>query len=179
MSARLFPWLAPALLVALWGCTGDDPEGTKTEEADSDADSDADTDTDTDADADADADTDTDTDTDTDVDTDTDTDTDTDGTEGTGDTGVNEAPVAIGDLFSIGASPQAILDVLANDSDPDGELDPTSVALSTPPANGTAVAQADGTVLYIPADGFVGVEEFTYTVADMEGATSAPATISL
>jgi hypothetical protein len=56
------------------------------------------------------------------------------------------------------------IDVLANDSDPDGdELSTTGV---TPPQNGTARVNADGSITYTPASGYVGPDAFTYTASD-------------
>jgi uncharacterized repeat protein (TIGR01451 family) len=52
-----------------------------------------------------------------------------------------------------------LIDVTANDV---GDTGPPTV--STPPAHGAAVVQADGTVLYTPAAGFVGSDTFDYQV---------------
>ena len=59
------------------------------------------------------------------------------------------------------------LDLLSNDSDPDGnDLNITSVGSS---ANGTAVLNADGTITYSPNADFSGTGSFTYTVSDGNG----------
>lgn len=52
-----------------------------------------------------------------------------------------------------------------------------SVALATPPANGTAVASGTG-VTYTPNAGFAGADSFTYTATNA-GGTSAPATVTV
>ena len=65
--------------------------------------------------------------------------------------------------------------VLDNDDDADGGLDPSSVAIVAQPAQGTAVPQPDGSVVYTPAPGTSGQDGFSYTVADFEGLASAPA----
>ncbi|WP_439569863.1 putative Ig domain-containing protein [Sphingopyxis sp.] len=52
-----------------------------------------------------------------------------------------------------------------------------SVAIATPPANGTAVASGTG-VTYTPNTGFAGSDSFTYTATNA-GGTSAPATVTI
>ncbi|MBJ7438570.1 MAG: putative Ig domain-containing protein [Sphingopyxis sp.] len=52
-----------------------------------------------------------------------------------------------------------------------------SVALATPPTNGTAVASGTG-VTYTPNAGFAGSDSFTYTATNA-GGTSAPATVTI
>ena len=73
----------------------------------------------------------------------------------------------------------ATISVLGNDRDPNGTLDPASVAVATGPADGIATANPDGTVTYTPGFLFKGVDSFTYTVDDDAGATSDPATITV
>ena len=56
------------------------------------------------------------------------------------------------------------MDVLANDSDVDGD---TLFVLSiVQPPNGTVVDNGDGTVTYTPVADWNGVATFTYTVSD-------------
>ena len=83
---------------------------------------------------------------------------------------VNDAPQPTADA---GGTPQGVpvtIDVLANDTDPDG--DPLSVTVVSDPAKGAAADNGDGTVTYSPAPGFVGVDSFLYTVSDPGGATA-------
>ncbi|MDY6999530.1 MAG: Ig-like domain-containing protein, partial [Actinomycetota bacterium] len=62
-----------------------------------------------------------------------------------------------------------VINVLANDSDPDGELTITATGTA---ANGTTAVTADGrSVLYTPASDYTGTDTFTYTVADPDGGT--------
>ncbi len=71
-------------------------------------------------------------------------------------------------------------DVTANDLDlEDGAIDPTTVALATPPANGTATSNGDGTFRYTPPPGWSGTASFTYTVRDSENLPSLPATVTV
>ncbi|MBN1239617.1 MAG: PQQ-dependent sugar dehydrogenase, partial [Gammaproteobacteria bacterium] len=59
--------------------------------------------------------------------------------------GGGQAPVASDDTATVAAGGTATIDVLANDSD-DGTLDPATLVVTAAPQNGTAVANADGTV---------------------------------
>lgn len=54
--------------------------------------------------------------------------------------------------------------VLANDVDADG--DPLTATLLTGPAHGTLTFNADGTLVYTPATGYVGDDSFTYKIND-------------
>ena len=82
-------------------------------------------------------------------------------------TAVNEAPVANPDAISTPEDVAITVDVAANDTDPDGNLDPTSVAITTAPTNGTALANGDGTITYTPAANFFGVDTFEYEICDL------------
>jgi large repetitive protein len=78
-------------------------------------------------------------------------------------------PVAVDDALNTARGTPGDVDVLANDSDPDG--DPLSIPSWTQGAEGTVVCT--GSVCsYTPDDpGFVGVDSFDYTVADGNGGT--------
>ena len=98
----------------------------------------------------------------------------------------NTRPLAVDDAFTTNEDTPAVLTVLANDSDPDTAADPTNtidvttVTIGgTGPANGTAVANADGTVTYTPNVNFNGIDTFTYVVRDTVGAFSNPATVTV
>ena len=89
---------------------------------------------------------------------------------------LNRGPNAVGDSFTVnGSSVANALDVLANDSDPDG--DPITIVAVGVPAHGTA-AISGSKVSYLPAAGYVGPDSFTYTIADPKGLTST-ATVSI
>ena len=77
---------------------------------------------------------------------------------------VDEAPVAEDDTASATEDGSAVtIDVLANDSDPEGmQLTLDSV---TQPANGSAVVVGNN-VEYTPSAGYYGTDSFTYTVSD-------------
>lgn len=86
----------------------------------------------------------------------------------------NQTPVANPDSASTSPGNAISINVLANDSDPDGH--PLSVTGVTQPANGqgSVVPNADGTLLYTPpatvASAFTA--SFSYTVTDSLGASA-------
>jgi hypothetical protein len=89
----------------------------------------------------------------------------------------NSPPVAVDDFATTLVGAAVAIDVLANDSDPDGSLDPGSVQVASGPAHGTADVAPNGMITYTPTGGFEGGDAFTYTVADDQGARSNPATV--
>ena len=91
----------------------------------------------------------------------------------------NQPPTATDDSASTIQSSAVIINVVANDIDPDGTIDPSSVAISDTAAYGAAISKGDGTVMYTPNTGFTGTDTFTYTVKDNDGATSNEATVTV
>jgi large repetitive protein len=92
----------------------------------------------------------------------------------------NESPVAVDDVVSTVVDVPVVVDVLANDGDPDGSLVPSSVVVVDGPVNGSvSVDPESGVVTYSPDAGFVGSDGFTYTVDDDDGATSNVASVSV
>lgn len=73
------------------------------------------------------------------------------------------------------AIPTGALDVLANDSDPDG--DALRVTSAGSPAHGTVTCRPLGACFYTAASGYTGPDAFTYTVSD--GGSSATATVTV
>jgi uncharacterized repeat protein (TIGR01451 family) len=92
---------------------------------------------------------------------------------------VNDPPVAQDDAATTNSDTAVTIEVLANDSDPDGTLNPATVFINTPPSDGSVIVNSDGTATYTPDPGFSGVDTFTYTVDDNEGLTSNIATVSV
>ncbi|MBW7886467.1 MAG: tandem-95 repeat protein, partial [Caldilineaceae bacterium] len=88
---------------------------------------------------------------------------------------VNDGPVAVDDAFTVAEdSVENVLDVLANDSDVDGDV--LAVASVGSAGHGT-VTLTGGAVYYTPAPDYSGTDSFSYTVSD--GALTATATVSL
>lgn len=91
----------------------------------------------------------------------------------------NSAPVARNETVTTAQGQAISINVLANDTDTQSNIDPSSVAIGTPPTNGSTTVNANGTVVYTPAAGFAGTDTFTYRVKDSLGATSNAATVTV
>lgn len=89
---------------------------------------------------------------------------------------VNQSPTAQNDTATTPENTAIDIEVLANDTDPDG--DALAVSVSTQPANGTADVLADQRIRYMPNAGFNGEDVFTYQVDDGRGGT-ASATVTV
>jgi len=90
----------------------------------------------------------------------------------------NEAPVASADAASVVNADTVTVDVLANDSDSDGTLDPATVVVQGEPTRGAASVDAStGAITYIHDGSSATSDSLTYTVADNEGAVSNAATV--
>ena len=91
---------------------------------------------------------------------------------------VNDPPAANDDGATTDEEVPAVIDVLGNDTDADG--DTLTVQSVTQPGNGSAAINANGTVTYTPDADFNGVDTFTYTVSDGNGGTdSATVTVTV
>jgi hypothetical protein len=91
---------------------------------------------------------------------------------------VNRPPNAVNDAASTPAGQTRTLNVLANDTDPDG--DPLSITSVSDPPHGTAAAAGGGNVSYTPDVGFTGADTFTYAISDGQGGTdNATVTITV
>lgn len=89
----------------------------------------------------------------------------------------NTPPIALADQAQTYWGESVDINVLANDSDPDGPLDRTSVEIITHPLRGGAVVLPGGVVRYVPNADFSGTDTFQYTVRDTEGQLSVPAEV--
>ena len=98
---------------------------------------------------------------------------------GCGIDGGDNPPVANDDSDTTLQDTPVTTNVVANDSDPDGDLDPATVAIVSNASNGNAVSNGDGTVTYTPNGGFFGADSYTYNVQDNNGNTSNTATVSI
>jgi hypothetical protein len=83
----------------------------------------------------------------------------------------NRDPIANPDSATTKPATPVTINVLANDSDPDG--DPLTVTSVTDPPNGTATRNPDNTVTYRPDCGFTGTDMFTYSISDGAGGSAS------
>src|SRR5262249_25181847 len=84
-------------------------------------------------------------------------------------------PTANDDQADTDGTNPVIIDVLANDTDPDGNnmLDPTTVKVVSGPSNGhVTVNPTTGAITYTANANFGSTDSFQYTVADLNGAVS-------
>lgn len=88
---------------------------------------------------------------------------------------VNRPPVANDDVASLQEDGTASVDVLANDTDPDGDA---LTVLSTVADRGSVSIAPSGVLSYTPPANFFGQDRVSYTVADPSGA-EATASVSL
>ncbi|WP_233749455.1 Ig-like domain-containing protein [Ferrimonas balearica] len=92
---------------------------------------------------------------------------------------VNDAPLANDDRFEINEDQSGVLVVIGNDSDVDGQLDPTTIELKDLPVGASFDVQPDGTVAVQPDADFSGELTLTYRVADDQGVYSDWAEITV
>ena len=79
------------------------------------------------------------------------------------------APVANPDEAETDEDVAVVINVLANDSEPDGQ--PLTITGASA-ANGSVSVNADGTITYTPNPNFNGEDEITYTITDPDGNTA-------
>ncbi|MEM8970539.1 MAG: cadherin-like domain-containing protein [Pseudomonadota bacterium] len=95
--------------------------------------------------------------------------------------GINTVPIAVDDALSIridtALSVNVTTDLLANDSDPNG--DPLSLDSFTQPTNGTLVDNGNGTLTYTPTQGFSGTDTFTYSISDGNNTDTADVNVQV
>lgn len=87
----------------------------------------------------------------------------------------NHPPVAVDDAATTRPNKPLQIDVLANDSDADG--DALVVTAISAAGNGQVVAKANGRVAYKPNKGFTGADRFTYTVSDGRGGSAVASVV--
>ncbi len=88
---------------------------------------------------------------------------------------VNDAPVAVDDSAATDEDTSVTVDVLANDSDVDGDILSVSGSDTTSAHGGTVIYNGDGTFDYTPLADFSGEDMFEYTLSDDNGETDTAA----
>jgi hypothetical protein len=92
----------------------------------------------------------------------------------------NAPPLARDDFATTDENSSIGINVIANDTDTDGLIDPTTIVVARPPRGGSvSVHPASGVVTYTPDPGACGVDSFGYTVADDDGASADEATVEV
>lgn len=81
-----------------------------------------------------------------------------------------QEPVACPDVAVTDEDTPVVIDVLANDSDPQGQQLTVTEATA---GHGTVTINPDGTLTYAPDPDYNGPDEITYTVTDPDGNTSS------
>jgi hypothetical protein len=82
----------------------------------------------------------------------------------------NRAPITAADSAATPRSTAVTINVLANDSDPEGDT-LTITGTSKPQFGGTVISGRN--VIYTPIAGFAGQDRFTYFISDGHGNTTA------
>ncbi|MDX6275104.1 MAG: large repetitive protein, partial [Frankiales bacterium] len=86
---------------------------------------------------------------------------------------LDRAPTPAADSKSVQGGNTTVLDVLANDTDPDG--DTLTIQASTAPAHGSVSCASGVACSYTPTSGYYGADSFSYTVVDAYGKTATAA----
>lgn len=88
-------------------------------------------------------------------------------------TKVNRPPTAVNDAFGVRPGRSTVLPVLANDTDPDGDVLTISDVTPVPASQGTVeLVEGGRAIQFTPADGLSGTISFRYAVDDGRGGTS-------
>jgi ELWxxDGT repeat protein len=91
----------------------------------------------------------------------------------------NDSPLAANDSGNSVNGAAVTINVLANDIDSDGSVDPTTVHIGSQPAHGGVSVTQSGTVVYTPNAGYQGSDSFTYSETDNQGSASNIATVTV
>lgn len=84
---------------------------------------------------------------------------------------INSGPVAVDDSATVNANQSITVNVLANDSDPDGDaiaLAPTAIVIA--PVSGTATRASNAEITYTSTSSASGTDVLTYEIVDARGA---------
>ncbi len=96
---------------------------------------------------------------------------------------LNQPPVANDDNITVYSKSSTDIDVLGNDTDPDGTIDPATVTitqeLSNPSSGSLSVNPTTGVITFSLYSALTYPDTFKYTVKDTEGATSNEALVTI
>ncbi|MDF2153608.1 Ig-like domain-containing protein [Vibrio sp. CAU 1672] len=96
-------------------------------------------------------------------------------------TPVNDAPIAVDNTAQVKEEGSIEVNVLGNDTDVDrgDSFDLSMVVIVKAPDNGQVTVTDSGALVYTANQDYFGDDTFTYTVADIAGATSNVATVTM
>src|SRR5439155_24742484 len=89
------------------------------------------------------------------------------------------APIANDDTATLDEGTSKIIDLAGNDTDSDGAVDLTTIAITQQPAHGTLVIHSDGTVTYTHDGTATTSDSFKYTIRDNHGSQSNEASVAI
>jgi hypothetical protein len=84
-------------------------------------------------------------------------------------TPVNDSPKAYNDVASTDMDTAVTIDVVLNDTDVDDDVITIDSYLNAD--HGTVTITDDNTILYVPDEGYVGEDDFSYVIVDASGAS--------
>ena len=84
---------------------------------------------------------------------------------------VKSQPIAVNDEASTSENQSVTFDVLENDTDCDSNIVASTLEITVQPGNGT-VSVENGSLTYIPAEGYSGMDTLKYSVCDEDGLCS-------
>ncbi|MEN8139222.1 MAG: GEVED domain-containing protein [Bacteroidota bacterium] len=89
-----------------------------------------------------------------------------------------QAPIANNDSIEVTINETTIIDVLANDTDANNDIDASTLTIVTQASNGTASVE-NGKINYTPNTGYEGNDSFEYTISDSQSNVSQAAAVSI
>lgn len=92
---------------------------------------------------------------------------------------VDQAPIANNDTANVAHGGSVDISVAANDTDPEGQLDFTTITFTQQPAHGTVSLNNNGTVKYTHDGTATTSDTFKYTIKDLSGHVSNEATVTI
>ena len=91
----------------------------------------------------------------------------------------DDGPVANNDTATTPVNTPVIIEILANDTDAGGTIDPTTVIIVNGGGYGTTIVNLDGTITYTPNTDYQGFDTLLYTVKDNWGVVSNIGSVSV
>jgi hypothetical protein len=91
----------------------------------------------------------------------------------------SQAPVANNDSATLNQNTPTTLNILENENDPDGTLNPSTLVIAQAPQHGKLSINTNGTITYQPTNNYIGTNQFTYLIQDNSGVYSNPAIVNL